>query len=50
MVDFNWLKVGAHVVISPNIIRLMKSKMMRWSDHVESVENVRNIHRVSKKE
>jgi hypothetical protein len=33
--------------LSPNIIRQIKSRRMRWEEHVERMGGERNIHKVS---
>jgi len=31
---------------SPNIFRVMKSRKMRWAEHIVSMEEIRNAHKI----
>jgi hypothetical protein len=33
-------------ILSPNIIRMMKSRRMRWTGHVARMEEKRNAYRI----
>jgi hypothetical protein len=49
MVYYQWLVTGALLRIlysSPNIIRHIKAKRMRWAGHVARIEEGREVHRV----
>jgi hypothetical protein len=35
-----------HTYITTNIVRVVKSKRMRWAGHVARMRDIRNVHRV----
>jgi hypothetical protein len=46
----DWRKVHIeelhHLYSSPNIIRMIKSRRMRWAGHVAQLRETRNVYRI----
>jgi hypothetical protein len=45
--DKSWRKLRHSLYSSPNIVRVIKSRRMRWAGHVAHVGEGRGVYRVS---
>jgi hypothetical protein len=44
--SFSWHYRSPKLCSSPNIIRMIKSRRMRWVDHLAHMEEMRNLYRI----